>query len=114
MLGITLSTLHDFLGYSSEQPSEVDTILIHIVQISKLKCGGTVNSHEVTSPMYSRSVSASHPTQWPHSYVLASQVCSEPGGQCVFLIMIINTWVTSSEPENMMHHYCLRSLSKNV
>ena len=110
--GIMLSTFHDFLGYSSE----VDTIMIHIVQMSKLKHGGTVNSRDVTaSPMYSRDVSASNPTSpWPESPVLASQCCSVPGGHgpCVFIIMIINTWVTPSKPENITHHYCPRSLSK--
>lgn len=66
LLGIWLSTLHDFLDYSSEQPSELDTILIHIVQISKLKHGGTMNSCEVTPPMYSRNISASHPHTGGH------------------------------------------------
>lgn len=37
MAGVMLSTFHNFLGYSSEQPSKADIIMIHIAQMSKLK-----------------------------------------------------------------------------
>lgn len=34
---IMLSTFHVFLGYSSEQSSEIDTVMIHILQTGELK-----------------------------------------------------------------------------
>lgn len=79
-----LTTFWAFLGYSSEQPSEIDTIMIHILQMKELKKGGILNSPEVTPSLRnSRDFSTGNPT--PEA--------SSPTPSFTMLLYARRTWV---------------------